>query len=89
MKELKPNQNGLLETFTFGDVTSTEQIESLWSNGIDFVDVGSAGELRSEVVEVGTTYIVQRQGKFYLIDVVEVNETPDNNNDNYVVDIKY
>ena len=89
IKQLIPNQGGLIESFTFDGVTSVEQIASVWDNGITFVEVNTDGQLRSERVEVGQMYVVERQGKFYIIQVKEVNETMDNNNDNYVVDIKF
>jgi len=88
VRELKPLQNGLPENFTFAGINSQEEIQSIWANGILF-EMNSNGDLTSNFVEVGNVFIVERQGKFYVIEIIEINETQDNNNDNYVIDIKF
>ena len=89
VKELKPNEGGLLESFTFASVDSKEQVAALWDNGLVFTDMNGAGELRSDVVEVGDMFVVSKAGNFYIVRVTEVNENPNDNSDNYVMDIKF
>ena len=86
---LSPGNNGLSENFTFSSVTVKEQIAEIFANGIDFAETNSAGESVSWIVEVGDMFVAQNGNTFYLVVVKEVNETPDNNDDNYVVDIQF
>jgi hypothetical protein len=89
IKELRPNEGGLLESFTFESITTKEQIAEIWANGIAFTEVNAAGNLRSNLVEEGSMYVVLREGKYYAVRVVTINETADNNDDNYILDIKF
>lgn len=89
LRHLIPNQNGLPESFTFEDINVADQIEAVWENGQDFVDTNTVGDPISLKVELDDIYIVLKDGKYYLLKVVEINETLDSNADNYVVDIKY
>lgn len=89
VKHLFRGQNGLPDNYEFANVTTSEQIDALWVNGFDFVDTNTAGDLVSIKVEVGDEFIVQKGSKHYLIKVTQINETMDDNGDNYVIDIKH
>ncbi len=85
---LSPGNNGLSENFTFSSVEVKEQIVDLFSAGIT-LNTDNDGNPESFFMEVGDTYIVQRDGTYYLFIVKQINETPDNNGDNYVFDIQF
>ena len=89
VKQLVPNMNGLPESFTFEDVFTPDQIAAVWDNATDFLDSNDAGERISFRVGIGDLFIVENSGKYYMIKVVEINETTDSNGDNYVIDIKH
>lgn len=89
VKHLIPNQNGLAESFNFDDIQTQEQLAAIWNNGLDFVDTNNVGEVISFRVELDDLFIVEANSKYYILKIVEINETPDNNQDNYVVDIKH
>lgn len=82
MKVLKPGQNGLSEDFTFASLSYKEQLPSLWENGSA---INASG---SEVVNEGDVFIVSRSGKYYVVKVHQINATSDNNEDNYLFDLK-
>lgn len=89
VKHLFKGQNGLPDNYDFANVTTSEQVSALFDNGEVFVDANTAGELVSFRVEVGDEFIVRRDAKNYLIKVTQINETVDDNGDNYVIDIKF
>ncbi len=89
VRRLIPNMNGLPETFTFASVTTDIQIAELWNNGVDFSAINSNGETVSNFVQAGDTYVARRDGKNFLFVITAVNVTPDNNDDNYVMDISF
>ena len=89
LRFLVPGNNGLSENFTFESVEVKEQIAELFPNAIQFSEVNSAGEFTSWDVVPGDTFIAQNGNNFYLLVVREVNETPDNNADNYVIDVQF
>ncbi|MBT8189290.1 MAG: hypothetical protein KJO29_02585, partial [Bacteroidia bacterium] len=89
IRQLIANTNGLPETFKFEEVFTPDQIAAVWENGNEFTDTNNVGEKISFRVELDDVFIVESNGIYYLINVVEINETTDSNSDNYVVDIKY
>jgi len=89
VRHLFPNQNGLPEDFTFESVSTTQELASIWNNGLGFVDTNADGDEISLRVEQGDMFMVLREGKYYMIRVATINETVDNNNDNYMIDIRH
>jgi len=89
VKELFANTNGVPENFSFEDVTVDRQIEVFFGAGQDFVNTNLDGEVSSDAVSVGDTYVALKDGKYYLFVVREVNVSPTDNSDNYVFDIKF
>lgn len=89
IKHLFSNQGGLPDDFDFDNVTTSQQVASLWDNGISFIDTNTNGDLISLQVETGDIFTVSANNKFYLIRVAAINETVDNNQDNYMIDIRF
>lgn len=89
LRSLFPGLNGLSEFFTFADIEKKEQIEGFWDSSFIFENTNADGNLTSFEVEVGDMFIALNGGQYYTFIVREVNETADNNDDNYVVDIKF
>ena len=89
IKFLQPGAGQISENYNFDDIAVSEQIIELFDVGIDLGLVNANGESTSWDIEVGDNFVVQGTSKTYLLIVREVNETPDNNNDNYVIDIKF
>lgn len=85
---MSPGNGGLSETFTFSSVEVKEQIAEIFEFGID-LNTDSEGLPESFIMEVGDIYAAERDGTYYLFVVREINETPDNNGDNYVFDIQF
>jgi len=89
MKHIFTGQGGLPDDFDFDNVTTSQQVASLWDNGVSFVDTNTDGDPVSLRVEQGDVFTVSANNKFYLIRVSQINETVDNNADNYVIDIRF
>ena len=85
---LSPGNGGLSETFTFASVEVKEQIAEIFDFGIT-LNTDADGLPESFLMEVGDIYAAERDGVYYLFVVKEINETPDNNGDNYVFDIQF
>ncbi|MCB0569216.1 MAG: hypothetical protein KDC66_05615 [Phaeodactylibacter sp.] len=93
----------LPENFSFDNVATQEQIKEAYDTGktlagndapCDCTDA-TANEQVSDPVAVGDLFAVKKGDRYYLIVIDEVNEvyiapdTPGNNDDNYVLSIKY
>lgn len=83
MKYLIANQGGLPEGFTFASIEFKEDLPDLFNNGVDFVN----GE--SEIVQIEDVFIVTRDGKYWVLEVVEIVSDPNNNIDSYKFDVKF
>ena len=79
------NRDAMGESYDFATVTTVEEVQAAWDLGDEVVDNSTA------VLVVGDEFIVQNadQSRNYLLQVVEVNVTSDDNGDNYVFNIKY
>lgn len=88
MKQLIPRENGLSENFSFASVTTDVELAGIWGNGVDFTSMNANGEPISKVVEVGDLYILNRDAKYYLLEVTNVNVTPADNTDSYTFNVK-
>ena len=75
---LVAGQNNLPEGFTFEGTTFVEDIPAAFANGITY---------NNETVVTGDLFAVERDGVYYIIKISAVNNTSDDNTDNYVVDI--
>lgn len=88
IKQLKPGENGLSETFSYDDVDAKETVVSIFESGEAFTLTNSGGNLISASVNPGDMFTVNNGDNFYLLIVREVNTTEADNGDNYVIDIK-
>lgn len=89
VKYLRPGENGLAEGFSFDDVQYKEDITDLFTdNGINFTLTNDESVLKSNVVSEGDIFVVERSNTYYLLSVVSIEITADDNADNYVFDIK-
>lgn len=84
-----PGAGGILENFSFDDISVKEQIAPLFDGATELQLMNADMELTTWDIEVGETFVVRTATNVYLFVVREVNETPDNNDDNYVLDIKF
>lgn len=88
-----------VENFTFDNVTTKEEILGAFDTGITFTDGESENcangntssvQFVTGIMEAGSLYTVKSSGgTVYLLRVDEVNETEMDNDDNYVISIKY
>jgi len=91
LKLIIANSANVSENFSFDGVTFAEQIDEFDNPdvGTPFQNTNSDGQLVSWLVEVGDVFFAKGTSNNYLFIVREVNETPGDNGDNYVLDIKY
>jgi len=87
VKYIKKNTNGVSELFTFAGIKYKEEIVSLWGNGVAFTATNGNRSV-SNLVEKGDVFIAKKGNNYYLLNVVNVTETDNDNTDNYVFDIK-
>jgi hypothetical protein len=83
VKYLKPGQGGLPETFAFADVAFKEDLPGFFDSGVALTNGAS------EVVEIEDVFIVERDGKYWMLEVIEIVTDPSGNEDSYKFDIKY
>lgn len=67
----------------FSEIIYSEQISELYTLG---TEVSSEGT--EEKVQVGDTFVVRQADQYFYFVIREVNVTPTDNDDNYVIDIK-
>ena len=89
VRSLIPGMAGLSENYSFMNDYLRSDMIALYEAGIDFTITNSEDEVVSSKVNVGDSFIVRNGENYYLIFIREVNETGDNNMDNYVIDIKF
>lgn len=87
-----------VENFTFANVTFSEQIIGAYDAGTTLADGEStncANANKTNVTDVsaklivGDLFTVKKGDKYYLIRIDQINETAMNNEDNYVLSIKF
>jgi hypothetical protein len=92
------NLTGLGDGVTFGDISTQEDIASLFDNGTapdgsdDFPDADgdvSSTEVVTQVLQEGDVLAVRRGDRSYLIRIDAINFVAGSNNDSYTVSIKY
>jgi len=94
---VKVDPSALGENFTFADVRTKEAIEEAYTTG-DALSNGVSQNPQcvetavtdvSDPVSVGDIFAVFANNTYYLIQIDEVNESFGDNDDNYVLSIKY
>jgi len=88
VRSLVPGMNGLSETYDFMNSFLRHELVALYDAGADFTFTNADNELASPTVNQGDSFIVKNGENYYLIFIREVNETLEDNDDNYVIDIK-
>ncbi|MBR9921124.1 MAG: hypothetical protein GYB31_09815 [Bacteroidetes bacterium] len=96
MKRVDP---GSLEDFTFDGTDSKEVILQAYNTGAELSDGSTVNTSGCDAVPLSVTdvaapvagdvFVVESGGVYYLIEVEEVNVTTSDNDDNYVLNIKY
>lgn len=89
IRALIKGENGLTENYSFENIAASEQIEALWSNGSALTMTNSDGDQITDELMGGENFVVFSNSNYYLIAIKDVVATPDNNNDQYVIDIKF
>ena len=89
VRHIFDGQNGLPDDFNFDNLSTSQQVAALWDNGVSFVDSNIDGDPISLRVETGDIFIVSANNTFYLIRVTAISETIDNNQDSYMMDIRF
>ncbi len=74
--------------FDFTSVATKEEIRTYFDDG-DPLPAEINGMPASNPVEVGDIFFVERNGRYYLLEVTDINVTPDDNDDSYTFNIKY
>jgi len=77
-----------LDGISFDDISLKEFIQSFYDNSAP-LGTNADGNSVSGFVEVGDFFVVRSITTDYLIEVAEVNVTDGDNDDNYVLNIKY
>jgi hypothetical protein len=89
VRHIFPGQNGLPDDFNFDNVSTSQQVASLFENGVSFVDTNIDGDPISLRVQTNDIFTVSANNTFYLIRVSGISETIDNNQDSYMMDIRF
>ena len=87
----------VIEGLTFDDVQYVEQILAAFDAGITLdgddsncnCSDGTNGEMVSQPVNEGDIFAVRRDGRTYLVSISSVNVTESDNDDSYMLSIKY
>lgn len=88
IRSLVAGENGLGENFSFSDISISEQIEGIWPNGSTLSQTNEDGELITNQISGGETFVVFNGTTYFLISIKEVRNTAVGNDDEYVIDIK-
>jgi len=95
MRRVRPE---MVENFSFANATNKEIIAAAFSTGSSILDTNQAIDCQGNMVTVtdmtlplvvGDMFAISANSKIYLIRVDEVNNTTNNNDDNYKFSIKY
>ena len=65
IKQLKPGENGLSETFGYEGVIASETIATVFDSGEAFTATNTGGDLISAVVNEGDMFVVQNGENYY------------------------
>ena len=83
MKYLRAGEGGLPEGFTFASIEFKEDLADLFANGVELTDDVS------DVVMIEDVFIVFRDNKYWVLEVIEIITDFEGNEDSYKFDIKY
>ena len=96
MKKVDPAS---IENFDFDTVDNKEIIEEAYSKGTELADGSTVNTSGCDAVPlsvtdvdapaVGDVYVVSANGTYYMFEIVAINVTTDNNDDEYEVNIKF
>jgi len=87
VRYIKKGANGIAENFSFDAINFKEEISGLWSNGTAFTATIGTRSVSNKVVK-GDIFIAKKGSNYYLLNVVDITETNNDNTDNYKFDIK-
>lgn len=76
------------EGFSYEGVQTKEQIQAAYEVGKEFTE-SDGTELISDPVKVGDVFLVKRGDRYYVIKVMSINVTDNDNKDSYEFSIKY
>jgi len=88
MKYVVASAEGVPEGYSFADTNFKEEIEALYTNNTG-TEISEANSNSTAVVEVGDDFVVSSNGNYWLLTVKEVVKTVNNNNDKYILDVKF
>ncbi len=77
------------EGFSFGAIQFKEEVQSLFDTGRDLITQNDTGRFVTPFVIVGDIFAVQQGDTYFLVEVTNLNVTEIDNNDYYVLSIKY
>jgi hypothetical protein len=83
MRYLRAGEGGLPEGFTFASIEFKEDLEGLFANGVELTDDVS------DVVMIEDVFVVARDGKYWVLEVIEIITDFEENEDSYKFDIKF
>lgn len=82
IRQIEPGKNGLSESFDYSQIVMKEMLPTIFNAST------SLSGNTTDVVEVGDMFIVERDGRYYALLITSVDLTVDNNNDQYVFEVK-
>lgn len=87
VKYVKKGQNGVPETFSFGNVAFKEEIQTLFGNGVTFTKTLNSVSV-SDKVAIGDVFVAKRDDNYYIFEIAEINIKTTDNSDNYKINIR-
>lgn len=87
VKYIKKGANGISENFSFDAIKYKEEIAGLWGNGTPFTAKIGTRDVSNKVAK-GDIFIAKKGSNYYLLNVVDVKVTNNDNADSYEFDIK-
>lgn len=87
VKYIKKGSNGVSENFSFDAIKYKEEIAGLWGNGTPFTAKIGTRDVSNKVAK-DDIFIAKKGNNYYLLNVVNVKVTTNDNADSYEFDIK-
>lgn len=87
VKYIKKGANGISENFSFDAIKYKEDIAGLWGNGTPFTAKIGTRDVSNKVAK-DDIFIAKKGSNYYLLNVVDVKVTNNDNADSYEFDIK-
>ena len=90
VRQLIENVNGLPATFSFDNIVVKEEIPDLWGQGELFTETNDNGDLISDRIDVGDTFIANRgDTSYWVFRVARLDTSRRDNEDSYTLNIKF